>query len=148
MNYEDKLILGYKEALTQLRQHPTIIWTRNNFFLLIQSGLLAFELKMENNSDVKTSVMTCIAGLFIAIVWLWVNLAGQKLQRQWRAIVKEFEEKLFDKEDGENSVAGPFHRTREGVSKFLSITLALITLSSGFIVLWIVLVLKKVLIGV
>lgn len=33
MDEQQKLQLGYTEALAQLRQHPTLIWTRNNFFI-------------------------------------------------------------------------------------------------------------------
>lgn len=142
MDYEQKLCLGYKEALTQLRQHPTIIWTRNNFFLLIQSGLLAFTLDMESQPDTNTRLVACFVGLFLAVIWLWVNVAGQSLQRQWRSIVKEFEDKIFDKDDGKGKVIGPFHHTNEGKQLFVSITSALITLSIGFIVLWIVLLLR------
>lgn len=142
MDYEQKLCLGYKEALTQLRQHPTIIWTRNNFFLLIQSGLLAFTLDMESQPDTNTRLVACLAGLFLAVIWLWVNVAGQSLQRQWRSIVKEFEDKIFDKDDGKGKVIGPFHHTNEGKQLFISITSALITLSIGFIVLWIILLLR------
>ena len=144
MNYEEKLRLGYAEALAQLRQHPNIIWTRNNFFLLIQSGLLAFALNLENGSDARTRLTACIAGLFVALAWLWVNWAGRRLQRQWRAIVQEFEEQLFDKEEGEQKVSGPFRRASltEARRHSASITLVLILLSAGFIALWITLLLR------
>ena len=138
MNEEQKLLLGYKEALAQLRQHPSLIWTRNNFFLLTQSGLLAFTLNIEHRPDVNTRILACIAGLLIALVWLWVNWAGRKLQRLWRGIVKDFEEEIFAK--GEGEVKGPFQRAREVEGKQLatSITMALMLLSAGFIILWIV----------
>lgn len=142
MDHDQKLCLGYKEALTQLRQHPTMIWTRNNFFLLVQSGLLAFTLNIENRPETNTRYMACVAGLFSAVIWLWVNTAGQRLQRQWRGIVKKFERELFDKEEGAERVIGPFHLTDEGKRPFLSITWALITLSLGFIGLWIVLLFR------
>lgn len=144
MNYEEKLRLGYAEALAQLRQHPNIIWTRNNFFLLIQSGLLAFTLNLENRSDRQTRLTACIAGLLIAMAWLWVNWAGRRLQRQWRGIVEKFEEKLFDTEDGEQKIVGPFNRASvmEGRVQSGSITLILIILSAGFIVFWTVLLLR------
>lgn len=142
MNNEQKLCLGYKEALTQLRQHPSIIWTRNNFFLLIQSGLLAFTLNLESRPDTNTRLIACIAGLFLALVWLWVNWAGRTLQRQWREIVLEFEEQLFVEEEGKESVIGPFHLSiekGEGKHSSVSITLILEILSIGFIGLWIAL---------
>lgn len=145
MNYEEKLRLGYTEALAQLRQHPSMIWTRNNFFLLIQSGLLAFTLNLENRPvDTETKLTACLAGLFLALAWLWVNWAGRRLQRQWRAIVQEFEKKLFDTAEGEHSIVGPFSlaSVMEGTRQAVSITLILMLLSAGFIVLWIVLLLR------
>lgn len=152
MDYEQKLCLGYKEALAQLRQHPNMIWMRNNFFLLIQSGLLAFTLNLESRPDRNTRLMACIAGLFLASAWLWVNWAGRKLQRQWRDIVEKFEEKLFDGEEGGQKVIGPFGQAAgkgqderhkgEGKHPSVSITLILMILSGGFIVLWIALLLR------
>src|SRR5215213_2333267 len=134
MNHEQKLCLGYKEALTQLRQHPNVIWTRNNFFLLIQSGLLAFTLNLESRPDTDTKLLACIAGLFLAFAWLWMNWVGRSLQRQWRNIVLKFEEGLFDKEEGEGKVIGPFHRAIETEGRYISgsITLILMILSVVF----------------
>jgi hypothetical protein len=144
MDYEQKLCLGYKESLTQLRQHPNIIWTRNSFFLIIQSGLLAFTLNIENQPDTNTRLMACVAGLFIAFAWLCVNWVGRSLQRQWRGIVLKFEEELFDKEEGEGKVIGPFHCAIETEGKYISnsITLILMILSAVFIVLWVVILLR------
>ena len=142
MDEEKKLLLGYQEALAQLRQHPALIWTRNSFFLLTQSGLLAFTLNIEDQPDENTRLLACVAGLFIALVWLWVNWAGRKLQRLWRGIVQDFEKEIFAK--GEGQIKGPFERAREveGTSLATSITLVLMLLSAGFIILWIVLLFR------
>jgi hypothetical protein len=139
MDEQQKLQLGYTEALAQLRQHPPLIWTRNNFFLLTQSGLLAFTLNIENRSEVSTLILACTAGLLLAVVWLWVNWAGRKLQRLWRGIVQDFEKELFAQ--GAGDVKGPFERAKEleGKSRAVSITWALMLLAIGFIILWIVL---------
>lgn len=142
MDEEKKLLLGYQEALAQLRQHPPLIWTRNNFFLLTQSGLLAFTLNMEHRPDENTQLMACVAGLLIALVWLWVNWAGRKLQRLWRGIVQDLEAQLFA--GGTGVVSGPFQRAKqvEGASTSTSITLVLMLLSLGFIIIWIVLLVR------
>ena len=139
MDEQQKLQLGYTEALAQLRLHPTLIWTRNNFFLLIQSGLLAFTLNIENRSEVSTLILACTAGLLLAVVWLWVNWAGRKLQRLWRGIVQDFEKELFAK--GAGDIKGPFERAKEleGNRRAVSITWALMILAIGFIIIWIVL---------
>jgi hypothetical protein len=140
MDADEKLKLGYEEALKQLRQHPALIWTRNNFFLLIQSGLLAFTLNMHIQSKVRAALIATIAGLLSAVAWLWVNVAGRLLQREWRDIVKEFEGQLFTGTDTAQAIKGPFHRVKsEGLKESLSITRVLILLSIVFIVLWIVL---------
>lgn len=140
MDADAKLKLGYEEALKQLRQHPGLIWTRNNFFLLIQSGLLVFTLNMHIQSRVRAALIATFAGLLSAVAWLWVNVAGRALQREWRGIVKEFERELFAVRDKEQAVAGPFHRVKgEGLKDSLSITKVLILLSMVFIVLWLVL---------
>ena len=89
--------------------------------------------------------MACIAGLFLAIAWLWVNWVGRSLQRQWRNVVLKFEEELFNKDEGAQKVIGPLHHSikmGEGVYRSVSITLILMILSAGFIVLWIVLMLR------
>ncbi len=142
MDEEEKLLLGYKEALAQLRLYPTLVWTRNNFFILTQSGLLAFMLNAERRPGDSTRLVVCVAGLLLAVAWLWVNWAGRQLHRQWRAIVLEFEEELFAR--GEGELRGPYQRAAKLGSKhpLLSITLMLMLLSSGFIILWVVLLVR------
>jgi len=69
-----------------------------------------------------------------------LNLAGQRLQRQWRALVFDIESELFRPEAGEAKVEGPLTRAaataREGSSWLVSITSALIVLAVGFFVGW------------
>lgn len=140
MDADAKRKLGYEEALKQLRQHPTLIWTRNNFFLLIQSGLLAFTLNMYVQAKVRAALIATVAGLLSGAAWVWVNVAGRLLQREWRGIVKQFEKELFAGTDKEEAVKGPFHRVKvEGLKESLSITKALIVLSIVFSLLWLVL---------
>lgn len=145
MEREERLRLGYQEALNQLRQHPPAIWTRNNFFLLIQSGLLAYTLNLSAEPDRTNRLIACAAGLFLAVVWLWVNWAGRRLQRSWRAVVIEFENEIFRQDVAGQGVAGPFARARvrEGESVFVSVTLVLMILSAGFIFLWVWLLLRE-----
>lgn len=106
---------------------------------MTQSGLLAFTLNIENRSEVSTLILACTAGLLLAVVWLWVNWAGRKLQRLWRGIVQDFEQELFAK--GAGDVQGPFQRAKEleGGRRAVSITLSLMLLAAGFIILWVVL---------
>jgi hypothetical protein len=130
---KEQLTTADRESLTQLREHPKMIWTRNNFFLLSQTGLLAFTLNITNQADRLTRVTGCAAGLFLTLMWLWVNVAGRIHQRTWRAVVKGFEKELFGEGQGPLTLAG------EGGDWRKSITLILILLSVGFALIWVVL---------
>ncbi|WP_133512971.1 hypothetical protein [Candidatus Thiosymbion oneisti] len=140
MNSAEQLELAYSEALAQLRLQPSLIWTRNNFFLLVNSGLFVFAVSGQANTGQGSPFLIPVVGMFLSLIWLWVNLAGQRLQRQWRALVLDIEKELFRPEVGEASVAGPLTRAaataREGNSWLASITSALSVLAVGFFVGW------------
>lgn len=140
MTPTEQLKLAYAEAVAQLRLHPTLIWTRNNFFLLINSGLLAFAISAAGQKWPGSPLLIPLAGIFLSLIWTWVNLAGQHLQRQWRGLVLQIEGELFHPEEGETGIQGPFtratSRAREGTSWAVSITSALIVLSVGFLGCW------------
>ena|SRR5256885_4486393 len=145
MDTNDKLSLAYKEAILQLREHPKLIWTRNNFFLLTQTGLLAFILNTAPQTNTRTKIMVYVAGLFLSLIWSWVNWAGRELQRQWRKVIMNYEARIFDEEDGDQKVRGPFtlaEKLGEGKLKRFSITLALLILSIGFSFIWIALLVQ------
>lgn len=140
MNSAEQLERAYTEALAQLRLHPSLIWTRNNFFLLVNSGLFAFAVSGQADAWQGPPLLVPIAGLFLSSIWIWVNIAGQRLQRRWRALVLDLETELFRPEAGEAAVAGPLTRAattaREGSSWLVSITSALIVLAVGFFLGW------------
>lgn len=131
----------YEEALNQLRQHPSMIWTRNNFFLIVQSGLLAVVLKGDLNSDKTTICLVCFMGFYIALIWFWIVLAGQKLQRKWRSLVIRFEREYLGEEGGAFIQASK--DIGEGTSLSVSITTALKLLAFGFVTIWLVLLVKE-----
>lgn len=140
MNSNEQLKLAYTEAIAQLRLHPALIWTRNNFFLLINSGLLAFATSGSSSDWKGPPFLIPLSGMFLSLIWVWTNWAGQQIQRHWRQVVLGIETDLFQPEHGETSVEGPFSRAsktaKEGTSWLMSITSALITLSVGFCVCW------------
>lgn len=141
MTHEQLLRLKYQVALAQFRKHPPMVWTRNNFFLLIQAGLLAFTVNQSNPETPELGLMAYVAGLLLAFVWLWVTVAGQRLLWQWRSIVIESEKAIYDG----SGIKGPFHIANEkgeegkGLDWTVNITLALKVLSAGFVIMWIVL---------
>jgi len=127
-------LLGYQESLNHMRLHSNLIWTRNSFFLLVHTGLLAVAANESFDRGELEKVLG-VAGLFLAFIWLWVNWAGQQLQRRWRKVVLEFEQDLFS----DQKTPGPFARVTvaKGLSSWaVSITSALLVLSFGCIVLW------------
>lgn len=146
MDYHEKCLLAYKEALNQLREHPKMFWTRNNFFLTITSAFFAVGITKDADNLVPGTLL-CAIGLCISVFWCWITVAGQKLQRQWRGIVKHYEKMLFDETNDPSAgkVVGPFSITQEGISKGLSITTAMVYLSAGYIVVWLVLLIYRVL---
>jgi hypothetical protein len=140
MTRSQQLQLAYTEAIAQLRLHPELIWTRSNFFLLVNSGLFAFATSDAADAWQGSPLLIPLAGIFISLIWIWVNLAGQRLQREWRRLVLQIEKELFQAEEGQAGVAGPFTRAaataREGASWKVSITSALVILSLGFLGGW------------
>lgn len=147
MRKPELLKLAYSEALAQLRLHPSLIWTRNNFFLLIDSGILAFHLGNPGAAWHGSPLLIPIVGLSLSIIWVWVNLAGLRLQRHWRMLVLEIEKELFESCE-RDVVAGPFSRAankvKEGQSLLVSITSALVVLAGGSCLCWIYLLLRAI----
>lgn len=145
MTDEQKLRLRYQVALAQFRKHPPLIWKRNDFFLLIQAGLLAFTVNQNNTSDTKLGIMAYVAGLLLAFVWFWVTVAGQRLLWNWRDIVIDCEKSLFPGEAGGSEIMGAFHLANakgeegKGWNVTVNITFALKVLSGGFVIMWIAL---------
>lgn len=124
-----------------MRLHPTLIWTRNNFFILAHTGLLAFvSSKSFQSEDAVHLRFLAFAGFFMAVIWLWVNIAGRVLQRRWKRVVSQFEADLFATVGSEPRIQGPFSNlqatTREGTSWLVSISSALILLAAGFVAVW------------
>ncbi len=143
MTEHEKLKLAYGEAIAQLRLHPPLIWTRNNFFLIINSGLLAFATSGVGAkcSEATSPTIVALTGLFLSAIWLWVNWAGQNIQRYWRKVVLRIEAALFSPQEDESLlINGPFtiaqEIAKEGSRHSISITTALLWLSFGSIVCW------------
>ena len=145
MDPSAQLLLRYQEALNQLRLHPNLIWTRNSFFLLVHTGLLGIATSVSIADSVQLERVLAAAGVFLALIWFWVNWAGQQLQRRWRSLVLEFEKDLFSTQTGATPIKGPFARAAETTGEgswSVSITSALIVLSLGFLVLWVFLLFR------
>jgi len=136
MTKAEQLKLIYCEALTQFRAHAPLVWTRNNFFLLINSGLFAFFGSPAYQSWDGPRVMIPVAGIFLSIMWIAVTVIGRHLQRKWRLLVLKIENELFAPEEG--AFARADAKIGEGRVWLLSLNSLLIILSSGFLVGWII----------
>lgn len=135
MTPAEQLKLSYCEALTQFRAHAPLVWTRNNFFMLINSGLFAFFGSPAYQTWQGPRLLIPIAGLFLSFIWICVTVIGRRLQRKWRQLVLEIENELFA------PAKGPFARADEKIGEghvwHLSLNGLLIVLSAGFLVAWI-----------
>jgi hypothetical protein len=136
MTKAEQLTFIYCEALTQFRAHAPLVWTRNNFFLLINSGLFAFFGSPAYQSWDGPRTMIPVAGIFLSAIWVAVTVIGRHLQRKWRRLVLEIEKELFAPDQGAFARADTM--IGEGRVWFISLNGLLIILSSGFLVGWII----------
>ena len=136
MTTEELQQLRYSEALAQYREHGPLIWSRNNFFLLVEAAFVAVVTSKEKPITPEATPLIGLIGLLVAVIWLWVNVASQLLLRQWRKIVLESEARVFP--DPHNP--GPFGMAqltlKEGRNLIISITTALYVLNLGFLIFW------------
>lgn len=131
---EEHQLIVYQEALTQLRMHAPLIWTRNNFFLVVQTGTLC--LCLENVAfDSIYVIGLCFIGWLTSIIWFVVIKEGRDIQRGWRRLVIEVESVVFKSEN-----AGPLSIAKkslgEGHKLSISITTQLLIFISVYIMVW------------
>lgn len=130
----DPKLVAYQEAVKQLQLHAPLIWTRSNFFLLIQGGMMALVLKDEFRHGGFESGIVVSGGALLALLWTLVTFAGQRIQREWRRVVVDLEAEYFGKDQGPFARALP--KTKEGKSSANSITEAILGVSILCIVTW------------
>lgn len=124
----------------------TLYWTRSNFFLFIQVGLLGYfssNYISEKPDENEYRLLVSLSGLTLSIIWLLVILSSTKWINVWRKKVLEIDKEInpyqsFNK--GENSTINkkkPFHE------KFRPEYLSNL-LSTLFITLWVFLIIKSI----
>lgn len=133
--------LGYIEALKQLRIHAPLIWIRNNFFLLTQTGLIAYYFRREY-TPIFSSLILCILGLASSIIWTIVIKEGREIQRKWRKIAIDFENRVFTDHKNPGPLKYADQQLGEGKNLKISITTILIILCLIFSSIWIILIAK------
>lgn len=132
---------AYEEALSQLRMHAPLFWQRNNFFLLVQTGLFTYCVNVqysEKEMSVLFSLLLYIMGFVTALIWYFVVKSGQKIQRDWRRIAIHFEKEYFEKtKEGPLTYADKY--LQEGRNPKISISQKMIYFTYFFITVWIIL---------
>jgi hypothetical protein len=72
----------------------TLYWTRSNFFLLLQVGLLSYfssNYITEQDGVVFFRILISLVGLFLSIIWFLVLLTSTKWIDTWRNKVVEID---------------------------------------------------------
>ncbi len=136
----------YRAALDQFREHPRLYWTRQTFFLGIQSGLIVFT-KFELRDPSKTDfidLILAVLGVVIALVWLRVSVASHELLKMWRKIVIQLEQEVFAGQPNssgllctEEGILSRSSARGEGKKVRFSITTTMNALAVVFILAWV-----------
>jgi len=119
----------------------TLYWTRSNFFLLTQIGLLGYfssDYISANDGEIKYRLLITIIGFVLSLIWFLVVLSSTKWIKVWRNKVLEIDKGInpylsFNKgEVSENTRKKPF--CEKFRPEFLSNIMAI-----AFVVLWLTL---------
>src|SRR6266508_2271545 len=92
----EKKLRAFDIVADQYRQDLSLFWTRANFFLFVQSGLLAF-LTTNASTAIERSPLrfvVCGVGLSIAVVWYAVSRSSIYWIGVWRQRIVEIDEDL------------------------------------------------------
>ena len=135
---QERKLAVFDIVAQQYRQDLNIYWVRANFFLFVQSGLLAFLTTSTSSAIERSSInfMVCGVGLSIAIVWYAVSKSSLYWIGVWRKRVCEIDEDInpfrsFSVEGLESEHPSFFERLRPTViTGYLPIV---------FIIAWLVL---------
>ncbi len=95
--HEERINAQIYEVITDhYKQDLRIFWTRANFFLLIQAGLIGFftSKPQSDPNDLFLRITMCTTGLIIAIVWFLVTKSSVYWIEKWRERVVEIDSKI------------------------------------------------------
>lgn len=85
----------YKEVGQHFRQDLREFWTRSNFYLVVQAGLLSVFTSIANRpseNNIAISIVLGILGLSLAVIWFIVARGSLIWIRKWRANMIEIDE--------------------------------------------------------
>jgi hypothetical protein len=89
----------FKAVTEHYRQDIREYWSRSNFYLLVEAGLLSVYVSLGSQSSTLTQAMSLslgIFGLIIAIVWMLVCRASVVWIRRWRGFTVDLD-KIVDR---------------------------------------------------
>ncbi len=84
----------YKAVTEHFRQDIREFWSRSNFYLVVQAGLLSVFVSLSPQASSLERIETFglgILGLIIAIVWFLVSRGSVLWLRRWRAQAVEID---------------------------------------------------------
>jgi hypothetical protein len=93
---QERKLAAFEIVAQQYRHDLNIYWIRANFFLFVQSGLLAFLTASPASTNERLSIklMVCGVGLSIAVVWYGVSKSSLYWIGVWRKRVFEIDEDI------------------------------------------------------
>ena len=91
-NVSEALSIIYQTILDAHDDESDRFWTRNNIFLLINSGLLVTATSAIETPQLK--IIVSIFGIYFSLIWVQVNKKGAYYVHRWRPVIEEFENVL------------------------------------------------------
>ena len=76
MDYDNFLLEDYKQKVQYLAGHFTRMWTRLNFFLVVNSALFGFSM---NESYKSYNTVLILSGLLLSIFWYYFGAVDNYL---------------------------------------------------------------------
>ena len=104
MELANFLLEDYRQKVSYLTAHLQRMWTRFNFFLTIQSGLLAF-LFTSNRDLSHVALYFALAEAVVALLWYVFGAQDRYLVLLYRQHVKDAAQKLVSQVKAPDSAA-------------------------------------------
>jgi hypothetical protein len=89
MNNKDKEFELVKYLRNLSEKESDRFWTRNNVFVTINAGLLAFLASSYSSLDRIMIMFICVFGVIISAAWLQISRTGKFYAQRWRNASRE-----------------------------------------------------------
>lgn len=85
--YVELEIIKYLRDLSE--KESDRFWKRNNVFVTINAGLLAFLISSYSNNDNYIVILICVFGFITSLAWFQISRTGKYYAQRWRNASKE-----------------------------------------------------------